>query len=97
MAAQLAEPFIRLTDYLRWVVGQGCTITTGVLVEPDEMVTYTVITAESGRHVVIHNVGEDEAIPGSAYKYYDRRLGLKPDDPLYGAGDSAILPFTPER
>ena len=59
------------------------------------MVPFTVVTAPSGKRVVIHDVEEGEYIPVSAYKYYDRRLGLRPKDPLYGAGSSAILPFAP--
>ena len=55
------------------------------------METFTVITAPSGKFVVIHEFGSDEYSPTHAFQYYDRRLGLKQDDPTYGG--KAIMPF----
>ena len=91
MAAQIAAPFVRLVDYQHWAKSQGCKIQSGYNSGPDGMVTFTVITAPSGKFVVIHDIEMDEYIPVHAFQYYDRRLGLTPDDPTYGG--KAIMPF----
>ena len=82
--AQFATPFVRLRDYLEWAKSQGCNIQTGFVDGPDGMQEFNVVTAKSGRYVVIHDLEPGEAVPASAFEYYDRRLGLKPSDPLYG-------------
>lgn len=92
MVAQLATPFVRMADYQRWVKNQGCTIRSGYRVGPNGTETFTTITAPSGKFVVIHDAKPDEFIPVSAFQYYDRRLGLEPEDPTYGG--NAILPFS---
>ena len=77
MGAQFAEPFVKLADYLDWAHSVGCNIRTGFAATGSGTIYLTVVTAPSGRYVVIHDVDEDEALPASAYAYYDRRLGLK--------------------
>ena len=89
--AQLATTFVHLKDYLKWAGEQGCRVQTGFTEGPDGMEEFTVITAPSGRYVVIHGLRPDEAIPLYAYEYYDRRLGLHSPDNCYGA--AGIRPF----
>ena len=91
MGAQIATPFVRLADYQGWAKSQGCKIQSGYTSGPNGMEVFTAITAPSGKFVVVHDIEPDEYIPVHAFQYYDRRLGLKPDDPTYGG--KAILPF----
>ena len=56
------------------------------------METFTIITAPSGKFVIVHDIEPDEYIPAHAFQYYDRRLGLERDDPTHGG--KAILPFS---
>ena len=94
MSAQLAEPFLRLGDYLKWAQEEhGCRIQTGVSTGPERMTTFTVVIAPSEKHVVILDVAEDEYIPISMYRYYDRRLGLKSEHPYYSDKAAVIKPF----
>lgn len=76
MAAQFADLFIKLSDYVGWAVSEGCRIQTGFVASGSGAISFTVITAPDGKYVVVHGVDPEEQLPYSVYKAYDRRLGL---------------------
>jgi hypothetical protein len=54
------------------------------------MVTFQILEAKNGRHVVVSGVSMNERLMPTAVAYYDRRLGL--DSPFSKIGDGLEPP-----
>lgn len=79
-----------LVEYIGWCNQQGCTTKSGVQQVDGVMVTYQVLEAKTGRHVVVSGVNMTERLTPRAVAYYDRRLGL--DSPFGKVGDGSEPP-----
>jgi|GEM_PF-1083406 len=88
----MAAPFgghPRLIDYLAWCSANGCTNSSGFTNKDGKTITFHVVTCESGTHVVVSGVGNNEYLLPSTVAYYDRRLGL--NSPFAKIGDGSEL------
>lgn len=72
MSHPFAQPHPTLHEYIGWCNLQGCTTQSGVM----GSTTFHVLTAPSGRHVIVTGTKMSDRVVPSMVGYYDRRLGL---------------------
>ena len=68
----------KFSEYCTWAAqDERCTVQTGFAVSPEGAVhNQTMITAPSGRHVIVVDITQDEFLMPTMIAYLDRRLGL---------------------
>ena len=77
-------------EYIGWANQQGCTTKSGVMGVDSKMVTYHLVVAKSGRHLIISGPSMAERLLPRTVAYYDRRLGL--DSPFSKLGTGSEVP-----
>lgn len=79
-----------LREYIGWCNQQGCTTKSGVQSVDGVMVTFHIVEAKTGVHVIISGPKMTEHLMPTAVAYYDRRLGL--NSPFSKIGDGSEEP-----
>ena len=79
-----------LHEYIGWANQQGCTTKSGVMGVDGKMVTYHLIVAPNGRHLIVSGPSMSERLLPRTVAYYDRRLGL--DSPFSKLGSGGEMP-----
>jgi len=68
----------KFSEYCTWAAQEeSCAVKSGYATAPDgAVITQTIITAPSGKHVIVPDVDQDERLLPTMIGYLDRRLGL---------------------